>query len=376
MATIAIIGGGIGGLTTALTLQHFGFEATVYEQSPAFREVGAAISVWPNALRVYKALGLLEQVLANSGEFSAAYIRTASGKILSRTRPSYELPSICMHRADLLGVLLQQVPERQLKPGHKLASFTREQDKWLLQFENGHQTTCDLLIGADGINSVVRQQLLSDGAPIYRGYNIWRGVARLSIEAGYGSETMGKGARVGIVPIKDGQFGWWAALNEPLGQTDEPEGTRNKLKRLFGSWHDPIPALFDNTEEILKNPVGDRLPTKGWSRDRAVLLGDAAHPTTPNLGQGACMAIEGAWLLAATLAKYGLTDQALARYEALHFPRTKDVTENSLMIGKVGQQSSTFATGLRNLVFSLMPSSFTMKQIDKYFGYDVTRVQV
>ena len=348
----------------------------MYEQSPAFREVGAAISVWPNALRVYKALGLLEQVLANSGEFSAAYIRTASGKILSRTRPSYELPSICMHRADLLGVLLQQVPERQLKPGHKLASFTREQDKWLLQFENGHQTTCDLLIGADGINSVVRQQLLSDGAPIYRGYNIWRGVARLSIEAGYGSETMGKGARVGIVPIKDGQFGWWAALNEPLGQTDEPEGTRNKLKRLFGSWHDPIPALFDNTEEILKNPVGDRLPTKGWSRDRAVLLGDAAHPTTPNLGQGACMAIEGAWLLAATLAKYGLTDQALARYEALHFPRTKDVTENSLMIGKVGQQSSTFATGLRNLVFSLMPSSFTMKQIDKYFGYDVTRVQV
>lgn len=348
----------------------------MYEQSPEFKEVGAAISVWPNALRVYQALGMLEQVLANSGEFSAAYIRTASGKILSRTRPRYELPSICMHRADLLRVLLQHVPEQQLKAGHKLASFTRQQDKWLLQFENGYQATCDLLIGADGINSVVRQQLIGDGPPLYRGYNIWRGVARLPLEVGYGSETMGKGARVGIVPIKDGLFGWWVALNEPFGQTDEPEGTRNKLKCLFGDWHDPIPALFERTEEILKNPVGDRKPTRGWSRDKAVLLGDAAHPTTPNLGQGACMAIEGAWLLAAALAKHGIGDAALQRYEDLHFPRTKDVNENSLMIGKIGQQSGSVATALRNFAFAAMPSSLTMKQIDKYFGYDVTRVQV
>ena len=376
MANIAVIGGGIGGLTTALTLKHFGFEATVYEQSPAFREVGAAISVWPNALRVYKALGFLDQVLANSGEFSEVFIRNASGKVLSRTKPSYELPSICMHRADLLNVLLQQVPAQQLKAGHKLVSFTRQQNKWLLQFENGHQSTCDLLIGADGINSVVRQQIINDGPPLYRGYNIWRGVAKLPLDTGYGSETLGKGARIGIVPIKDGQFGWWAAMNEPFGQSDEPEGTRSKLKQLFGDWHEPIPALFDRSEEILKNPVGDRKPTRGWSRDKAVLLGDAAHPTTPNLGQGACMAIEGAWLLAAALAKNGISDEALNRYEALHFPRTKDVNENSQMIGKIGQQSGSFATALRNFVFSIMPSSLAIKQIDKYFGYDVTKVQV
>jgi 2-polyprenyl-6-methoxyphenol hydroxylase-like FAD-dependent oxidoreductase len=376
MATIAIIGGGIGGLTAALTLQHLGFKATVYEQSPAFKEVGAAISVWPNALRVYKALGFLDQVLANSGEFTEVYIRTASGKILSHTKPNYELPSICMHRTDLLSVLLQQVPDQQLKAGHKLASFTRQQNKWLLQFENGHQTTCDLLIGADGINSVVRGHILNDGAPLYRGYNIWRGVAKLPLDTGYGSETMGRGARVGIVPIKNGQFGWWAAVNEPFGQSDEPEGTHQKLKRIFGDWHEPIPSLFENTKEILKNPVGDRKPTKGWNRDLAVLLGDAAHPTTPNLGQGACMAIEGAWLLAAALSKYGIGDEALNRYEALHFPRTKDVNENSLMIGKMGQQSGALATALRNFVFTVIPSSLAIKQIDKYFGYDVTKVQV
>ncbi len=364
-------------MTAAISLRSFGFACDVYERSPEFREVGAAISVWPNALRVYRQLNMLDSVLEKCGELKEAYIKTSSGKILTRTRPAYELPAVCMHRADLLNALLQQLPSENLHAGHELQHFKTNNDNTIaLRFKNGRETTYDLLIGADGINSVVRQQLLGDGEPVFRGYNIWRGIAELPLSQGYGSETLGRGNRIGIVPIRDGLFGWWATANEALGQTDEPEGTLLKLKRIFSDWHDPIPQLFDSSPQIIKNSLVDRVPRRGWSKGNAVLIGDAAHPTTPNLGQGACVAIEGAYLLSRCLAKYGISAQALSTYEALHFPRTKYINKNSLLVGQLGQWQNPVAASLRNLIFYLQPEKASLKILDKYFNYDVTQIPV
>jgi 2-polyprenyl-6-methoxyphenol hydroxylase-like FAD-dependent oxidoreductase len=124
-----------------------------------------------------------------------------------------------------------------------------------LTFENGQTHECDAVIGADGIHSVVRKHIINDGEPIFRGYNIWRGVVKSDFDSGYGSETMGLGKRVGIVPIKDGYYGWWAACNEEYLEEDAPEDTKEKLMRLFGSWHSPIPELIKNTDVILKNSL-------------------------------------------------------------------------------------------------------------------------
>lgn len=372
---ISIIGGGIGGLTMALCLEYFGFKNyIVYEQASEFREVGAAISLWPNALRVYKKIGLYDAIKQHWGELGTAYIKTAKGKTLTKATPKYELPAICIHRGHLHQVLMDALPQEKLLTNHKLKCFEIRERTTLLEFENGTNIETQILIGADGIKSNVRKQIINDGDPIYRGHNIWRGIATLeNIPLGYASETWGKGARVGIVPIKDNKFGWWATLNEDKNQSDEPRGTLNKLIDIFGNWHEPIPQLFKNSPEIIKTAVGDRIPTKGWSEKNVVLIGDAAHPTTPNLGQGACMAIEGAYLLSNCMAHFNNTEDAFIKYEALHFPRTSAIINQSLQNGKMGQMDKRFAINTRNSIMKAMPEKFALRILDKFFGYDVTK---
>lgn len=376
MNEIAIIGGGIGGLTLAICLKKSGYSCHIYEKNDEFREVGAAISVFPNALTVYQELGILDDILRVAGEVKDVFLKTQSGKILSQSSPRYDLPTVCMHRPDLHAILLRHT-DAQLHSGHALQTFsTLPNGQVEIQFTNGVRKTVDALVGADGLNSVVRDRVINDGKPVFRGYSIWRGVCRLDLADGYGSETYGNGQRVGIVPIKEGVFGWWATLNEPFMQTDEPEGTKQKLLAHFGDWHYPIPALIEHTEHFIKNSLSDRVPVRGWSQGNVVLLGDAAHPTTPNLGQGGCMAIEGAYILARCIQKYGLNQEAFTRYEMLHFPRAKAVVDASLAIGRIGQSKNRLVRSARNTLFSLLPPRLTLRMMDTYFSYDVRKLAI
>lgn len=376
MNQIAIIGGGISGLTLAICLKKSGYTCYIYEKNAEFREVGAAISVFPNALTVYQEFGILNDILGAAGEVQDVFLKTPSGKILSQSKPRYALPTVCMHRPDLHAILLKHT-DALLYTNHSLQTFTTlENGQVELVFTNGVRQTVDAVVGADGLNSVVREQLINDGKPVFRGYSIWRGVCQLDLAAGYGSETYGSGKRVGIVPIKDGVFGWWATLNEPFMQTDEPEGSKEKLLAHFGDWHYPIPQLIQQTEHFIKNSLSDRVPVRGWSKENIVLLGDAAHPTTPNLGQGGCMAIEGAYILARCIQKYGLNQSAFARYETLHFPRAKAIVDASLTIGKIGQSENWLVRAVRNALFRLLPPKLTLRMMDTYFSYDVRKLAI
>jgi 2-polyprenyl-6-methoxyphenol hydroxylase-like FAD-dependent oxidoreductase len=373
---IAIVGGGIAGLTFALSLKSEHYECHIFEKKESFGEVGAAISVFPNALCVMDELGLYSDILKTAGELKKILIKTSKGTTLGYSEPKGEYPVICIHRADLHGVLLKHTVA-DLYENHCVKSIEETNDhKLRLVFENGKSELFDAVIGADGIHSEVRKYVINDDTPIFRGYNIWRGVVKTKFDLGHGSETMGKGQRVGIVPIKEGVYGWWATCNEEFMQDDEPEGTHAKLKRLFGDWHHPIPSLIDETEVILKNSLSDRIPTKGWSKNNVVLIGDAAHPTTPNLGQGGCTAIEGAYLLAKCIDKFGLTDKAFKRYEELHFDRAKQINRESLRLGKIGQLTNPLAISLRNLLFYITPSRISVKLLSKYFNRRVTKIEV
>ncbi len=375
---IAIIGGGIGGLTTAICLEYFGFKNyTVYEQAKEFKEIGAAISLWPNALKVYKKIGIYNQLTTNWGEINSAFIKTNKGLVLTKTTPKYDLPLVCIHRAHLHNTLLDNISKEKLRSNHKLIQINVAEKKTKLKFENGTNIDADLIIGADGINSIIRNFILKDGKPIYRGYNIWRGVAKLKdIPTGYSSETWGKGKRVGIVPIKDNTFGWWATLNEDENAIDEPENTLNKLTTIFGEWHQPIPQLFKNSTEIIKSKIGDRPPTRGWHQEKIVLVGDAAHPTTPNLGQGACMSIEGAFLLSKCISNFNDCKTAFGKYENYHFKRSSDVVKQSLQNGKLGQLNNNIAIKARNTMIKSLPEKLALKMLDKFFDYDVTSIEI
>lgn len=372
---IAIIGGGIAGLTFARCLSD-GYETHIFEKKGGFGEVGAAISVFPNALCVMDEIGLLDRILKTSGKFENVYLKTDKGNVLSKTTPKSDYPVICIHRADLHRILLKNINSYlHINSGVKqLINLDNGQVEVI--FENGDTSVFDAVIGADGIHSVVRRLIINDGAPIFRGYNIWRGVVKTNFDIGYASETYGKGQRVGIVPIKDGVYGWWATHNEAFLQDDSPEGTKPKLKRLFGNWHHPIPELIENTEDIIKNSLSDRIPHKGWTKGNITLIGDAAHPTTPNLGQGGCMAIEGAYLLARCINKYDLSSEAYSIYEKYQFPRSKEIINESLKLGKIGQITNPTLITLRNSFFKIIPSSIAMKMIDKYFSYRVTELKI
>ena len=373
---IAIIGGGIAGLTFARSLTNKDYEIHIFEKKENFSEIGAAISVFPNALCVMDELDLLEEILQNGGQFKTVYLKTSKGKVLSKSEPKGDYPVICIHRADLHRILLKNI-EAHLYNNYSLKNIAHlDNGQITIQFENGEDRVFDAVIGADGIHSEVRKHIINDGEPIFRGYNIWRGVVKTNFDIGYGSETYGIGKRVGIVPIKDGVYGWWATCNEAYMQDDSPEGTKNKLNRLFGDWHYPITDLMNNTEVILKNSLIDRKPHKGWSKGNAILLGDAAHPTTPNLGQGGCMAIEGAYILAKSIQKYGLTKKAFNRYEELQYPRSENIVNDSLKLDKIGQITNPVLIILRNFAINVMPSSVAMKMIDKYFSYRVTNIEI
>ncbi len=372
---IAIIGGGIAGLTFARCISD-DYETHIFEKKQEFGEVGAAISVFPNALCVMDEIGLLDSILNTSGKFENVYLKSDKGIILSKSTPKSDYPVICIHRADLHKILLTDINTHlHIDSGVKqLTNLDNGQVEII--FENGKSSVFDAVIGADGIHSVVRKHIINDGNPIFRGYNIWRGVVETNFDIGYASETYGKGQRVGVVPIKDGVYGWWATYNEEFLKDDEPEGTKQKLKRLFGNWHHPIPELIENTENILKNSLSDRNPHKGWTKGNITLIGDAAHPTTPNLGQGGCMAIEGAYLLAKCINKYGLSSKAYEIYEKHQFPRSKEIINESLKLGKIGQITNPILITLRNFFFKVIPSNIAMKMIAKYFSYRVTELKI
>lgn len=373
---IAIIGGGIAGLTFARCLTTQEYDIHIYEKKEQFEEVGAAISIFPNALCVMEELHLLEEILERSGQMQKVYLKTKKGRILSKSEPKSDYPVVCIHRADLHGIILKNI-DANLYNNYALKNISHLQNGQIsIQFENGENGIFDAVVGADGIHSEVRKHIINDGTPTFRGYNIWRGVVKTNFEIGYGSETYGKGQRVGIVPIKDGVYGWWATSNENYMQDDNPEGTKEKLSRLFGDWHSPIPELIKNTEIIIKNSLSDRKPHKGWTKGNVTLLGDAAHPTTPNLGQGGCMAVEGAYILAKSIQKYGLTEKTFERYEELQFPRSANIVNESLKFGKMGQLTNPILIGIRNFAIWSVPSSLAMKMIDKYFSYRVTRLEI
>jgi 2-polyprenyl-6-methoxyphenol hydroxylase-like FAD-dependent oxidoreductase len=228
-------------------------------------------------------------------------------------------PSVGIHRADLLRLLAGVVDRGSIHVDAHCVGFRAEQGHVIAHFADGHEQQTDLLIGADGLYSVIREQLLGKAPPRYSGSTCWRGVALFEdahVSPGISSETWGRGRRFGMLPIGNGRVFWYATLNCPAGEQDR-EGERKKnLLRLFGSWRHPIGPLIEATDEgaILRNDLFDRPPVRHWGSGRVTLLGDAAHPPTLNLGQGACQALEDALVVAGCFSVQRVPVAALRAY--------------------------------------------------------------
>jgi 2-polyprenyl-6-methoxyphenol hydroxylase-like FAD-dependent oxidoreductase len=373
---LIVAGGGIGGLTAALALNRAGFDVTVYERAPEFTEIGAGMSLWPNATRVLRSLGVLEQVLVSGEPVTQFNLYRPNGRLISEiAMTGFQTPALCIHRADLHRALRNRLPEGSLVPGQCVESFEQDSDSVTARFEGGHDVRADGLIAADGINSAVRSQIHGQGEPNYQGYCIWRGIAPEIPRAvpGHISETWGAGRRFGVMPMGLGRVCWYATRNSTPSQSDAPEGRKAEVSALFKNWHWPIPALIEATNpiDIIKNDARDRKPIKRWGDGRVTLLGDAAHPITPNVGQGACMAIEDAACLAKCLRASSDMKLALRTYEALRGSRTARMARQARRIGAIGQWENPWIVRGRDLIARLVLSRSPDMQLKAMYAYEV-----
>ena len=404
MVRIAIIGGGIGGLTTAIALRQFGFEPQVYEQAPVLLDVGAAIAIWPNAMRVLQRLKLADDLLNEAGQMKAVEWLDQNGRLINRvslTDIIVNSAAVALHRADLQEILVQALPSNSIQLGNSFIDYSQTANQIVVHFANGNSIETDVLVGADGIHSRVRTKFLNDAPPNYRGYIVWRGIAQnspASLPKETAIELHGKGKRFGIGPVGMGRTGWWAASNAANTSTtaDERSGdrktwkqgehvsskqtqdTQRELLKLFDGWHRPVLQLVEATPSgsILKTGAFDRPSSRLWGQQSVTLLGDAIHPMTPNFGQGGCMAIEDAMILARCFEKYGVEERTLRRYEELRRSRTRDVTRYSRLYGAIGQWQNIFARGLRKSALSLVPENLARRLMQIVFDYDACEVRI
>lgn len=351
---VAVVGGGIGGLTTALALLDRGFAVAVFEQARYLTETGAGLQVAPNAGRVLHHLGLGAALATSGAEAGITTMRHGrTGDILrvvnhATLRERHGLPQYRPHRADLQAMLAEALARRDptaLRLGRRLAAATPGPDGVELRFEDGQTDRADLLVAADGIRSVVRDKLFpSGGAPRFTGYTAWRGLipaGRLSAALHRAEISFGFGRFLIHYPIRHGTLINVAAFVHTDAWTEEGwriAGCPDELREAFADYHaDAREVIARIPEETLfRWGIFDRPPLKRWVVDRIALLGDAAHPMLPYMAQGAAMAIEDAMLLARALsADRGDPDTGLARYEAARLPRANLIARLSAAMGEM-----------------------------------------
>jgi 2-polyprenyl-6-methoxyphenol hydroxylase-like FAD-dependent oxidoreductase len=371
---VLVAGGGIAGLVAAIALQRAGIDVTVFERVKEQQEVGAGLSLWANAIRALQKIGLSELLASIGKPLPRQCILSWQGDILSETpvktlAERYGTPLVVMHRADLQAALLQAVGEGVVQSGVTCTGFQQDETGVRIRLADGREVSGDLLLGADGIHSTIRAQLFGAAKPRYAGYTAWRGIAPTTPEhwnEQMATETMGNGRRFGLVPLSQGRIYWFATLNTPEGTPDPERGRKQQLLKLFHACHSPVPAVIEATDEaaILHNDIYDRPPLHTWSNGRITLLGDAAHPMTPNMGQGACQAIEDAVALAACLTTEPTVASALQAYETQRLKRANTVVQRSHRIGQVFQLERPLAVRVRNSLFKMLPTQLLLRQVE------------
>ncbi|MBT2505908.1 FAD-dependent monooxygenase [Streptomyces sp. ISL-98] len=378
-----VVGGGIGGLAAAIGLRLVGWEVTVVERAAALADVGAGISLHANGLRALDVLGVGEAVRAAARPQYTGGTRTPGGGRLARLdgaalERELGTPIVGIPRAVLHRLLREALPPECLAVGSEVQSVDNSDPGRVRVCLRGGALDADLAVAADGVGSRLRAQLFpGHPGPVYSGSTVLRAITEQPVALRTDFElTWGKGAEFGHIAFADGRAEWHAVLNSPPGVRHAD--ALAVMRRRFGDWHDPIPALLAATrsEAVLHHDIHElATPLPAFAAGRIVLLGDAAHAMTPNLGQGACQALEDAATLTAAIATEPTVESALTRYDAERRPRSQSVARAARQAGRMGQQlAHPLAVAVRNTALWLAPSRATVRAILRHADWAPPRL--
>ncbi|MBR8655684.1 FAD-dependent monooxygenase [Achromobacter sp. Marseille-Q0513] len=381
---VAIVGAGIGGLAAALAIRQAGLSVSVYDQASRLEPLGASLTLWPNAMRCLRALGVAEPLLRAGARILSTEARSLRGEMLAcvpmqRFYDEAGEPGICVTRADVQRVLLDALGAEHVTLSRRLESLSQDAGGVALRFRDGAEARADLLIGADGLRSTVRRLLFDDGPPRYAGYGAWLGLSaidhpRLARESAV--EVYGAGERLGVIDSGGGLYYWYFIENRAQPVDGVVHCTSGSLLPRLVDWPDYARQLAMSTRARSLQYLSffHRSARRGpWGQDRALLLGDAIHPYLPNLGQGACQAIEDAHVLGIMLAQ-GLEDQSLlTRYQSARARRTAMLGRDSVRLGRFAQVGGPTSSRLRDLALRSVPDWVHARRTRQQFGIGETR---
>lgn len=354
--TVLVVGAGLGGLTAAIALRRAGIPVEVHEAARVIESSGAGLTLGLGAQHVFRELGLQDRVAALACPAGALpFLHCRTGEILLGALdrgdglPDSGTANIVRHvyRADLQNVLVAALREAggTIVAGHRLTKFDPAGTYVNARFADGASVRGDLLVGADGVRSVVRAALFPDDRPRFTGHVAYRFLvtrerAEPYLSHGRSAIFIGPGRTFNRYTMARGEIVNVAALVESSNEV--PEGWRTaaapgELRSAFAGWHPDVTGLIDQAEGVIKWGLYDRTPLPCWSAGRVTLLGDAAHAMLPFLGMGAAMAVEDGWALAQTLARENDVARALVRYETARLPRTAEVHRRSAEQGRITQ---------------------------------------
>ena len=345
--TAAVVGGGIGGLAAAAALARAGIEATVYEQAAGLGEIGAGVLIGPNSVRLLHRLGLAEAIdeigaLVGEGSTYWRHDGTRVGPVMTMDSSGWAA-MYGMHRADLVDILRRVVADDHVKPGHRAVAFAQDGEKARVTFANGVVAEADMVIAADGIQSVMRQFVTEPAAPVFSGQISYRGVLDTSRVPWWPARVfqvwMGEGKHVIVFPVRAGRmlnFVCFLPAEQEQRESWSAAGDPDALRAAFAGFATPVTELLKQVDATFWWGLYDREPLARWTTGRLALLGDAAHPMLPHLGQGANQAVEDSFALAAALKDASAADvpAALRRYALVRRRRTDIVQANSRSNGE------------------------------------------
>jgi salicylate hydroxylase len=388
---ILVVGGGIGGLAAALAFERQRAEVIVCEQSPKLAEIGAGIGLAPNAVKALRALGLEEKINAIAWASEFAVIRSwQDGRPISRAyqgdyREKFGAPSLTAHRADLLGILAGALTTTDIRPGMRCIGVQTRERGAAARFADGSEIEADIVVGADGIHSKVRESLFGADAPRFTGCICWRGMAPAEAvprDINTADVTLWMGPRGHVVHylVRRGELLNIVAHIDSDAWTEESwtqECSVEEVMTAYARWNPALTRVFPASERWYKWALYDRDPPERWSKGRATLLGDSAHAMLPYLGQGAAMAIEDGCVLAGMVARAGDDlDGALAAYERLRKPRVAEAVLGSRARARDNHLTSRWARLKRDLRYALrkrLGGDQTVFQAGRLYDYDAAR---